>query len=409
MNEAWLIDAVRTPRGIGKAGKGALAHLHPQRLLAAPLRALADRNGLETQDVDDVIVGCGTQVFKQGNDIARMAVLDAGWSTAAGGITVSRFCGSGISAFNMAAASIMAGVDELVVAGGIEMMSYIFGLGVLQAMDSGNEHLRALYPQPHQGISADMIATLEGASRADLDRLSVESQRRAAVAIERGYFARSVTPVVDDDGRVILDREQYPRPSTTFEGLSQLKPAFTELIDMPVDDSGVTSRQLIEQVYPGVRIQHVHHAGSSSGVVDGASAILLCSPAYAQRQGWKPRARVRAMANAGGDPVLMLNEPGPAARKVLGKAGMSTTDIDLYEVNEAFAVVSWKFMRDLELDPAVVNVNGGAIALGHPIGATGCILIGTVLDELERRGLGTGLVTMCTGGGMAPAVIIERI
>lgn len=409
MNEAWIVDAVRTPRGIGKVGKGALTHMHPQRLLAAPLKALAQRNALKTEDVDDVIVGCGTQVFKQGNDIARMAVLDAGWSPAAGGITVSRFCGSGISAFNMAAASIMAGVDDCVVAGGVEMMSYIFGLGVLQAMDSGNEHLRSMYPQPHQGISADMIATLEGASREALDQLSVESQRRAGIAIQNGYFSRSVVPVVADDGRVVLDREEYPRPSTTLEGLAALRPAFAELIDMPIDESGATSRQMIEKVYPNVRINHVHHAGSSSGVVDGAAAILLCSPDFARRQGWTPRARVRAMANAGGDPVLMLNEPGPAARKVLANAGMGTDDIDLYEVNEAFAVVAWKFIRDLGLDPETVNVNGGAIALGHPIGATGCILIGTVLDELERRGLGTGLVTMCTGGGMAPAVIIERV
>jgi acetyl-CoA C-acetyltransferase len=321
---------------------------------------------------------------------------------------VSRFCGSGISAVNMAASSIMAGMEDVVVAGGVEMMSYVFGLGVTQAMDSENTHLRARWPQPHQGISADLIATLEGASREELDKLAVESQRRAHVAITEGRFNRSVAPVLDDDGGVILDREEYPRPGTTAEALAALKPSFPAVMDMPVDALGDTSRQFVEQRFPGVQIRHVHHAGNSSGVVDGAAVMLLASPEAAHKHGWKPRARIKAMANAGGDPTLMLNEPGPAARKVLARAGMSTADIDLFEVNEAFAVVAWKFMRDLELDPARCNVNGGAIALGHPIGATGVMLISTLLDELERRDLGTGLITMCTGGGMAPAVIIER-
>jgi len=407
--EAWIIDAVRSPRGIGKLGKGALAHFHPQRLLASPLKALRDRNGLATAEVDDVIIGCATPVLKQGNDIGRMAVLDAGWDMRAGGITVSRFCGSGISAVHIAAASIMSGMEDLVIAGGVEMMSYVSSLGEPQPIDSGNVHLRARYPQPHQGISADLVATLEGAAREDLDRLSAESQRRTATAIEKGYFSRSLTPVLDDDGNVVLDREQYPRPGTTVESLSKLKPAFAEMMDVRVDDTGTTNRQLIGHAFPDLRIRHVHHAGNSSGVVDGAAAILLASPGYAKAQGWTPRARVRAMANAAGDPVLMINEPGPAARKAIRRAGMDVRDIDLYEVNEAFAVVPWKFMRDLDIDPAICNVNGGAIALGHPIGATGCMLIGTLLDELERRGLGTGLVTMCAAGGMAPAIIIERI
>lgn len=409
MAEAWIVDTVRTPRGIGKVGKGALTHMHPQRLLAQPLQALRQRNTLDTAKVDDVVIGCATQVFKQGNDIARMAMLDAGWDPRGGGISVSRFCGSGISAVNMAASSIMAGAEDIVVAGGVEMMSYVFGLGVSQAMDSENTHLRALWPQPHQGVSADLIATLEGASRAELDGLALESQRRAQVAIAEGRFDRSVVAVRGDDGELILDREEYPRPNTTMEALAGLKPAFPAVMDMPVDGLGDTSRQLVERRFPGVTIEHVHHAGNSSGVVDGAAVMLLAAPEAARREGWKPRARIRAMANAGGDPTLMLNEPGPAARKVLARAGMSTSDIDLFEVNEAFAVVAWKFMRDLDIDPGRCNVNGGSIALGHPIGATGVMLIGTVLDELERRGLGTALITMCTGGGMAPAVIIERL
>jgi acetyl-CoA C-acetyltransferase len=409
MGEAWIIDAVRTPRAIGKIGKGAYAHLHPQRLLASPLQALRERNSLVTADVDDVIVGCATPALAQGNDIARMAVLDAGWDSKAAGITVSRFCGSGISAVQMAAASIMAGMEDVVVAGGIEMMSYVASLGAPQPIDSGNRHLRELQPQPHQGISADLVATLEGATRDELDRLAVESQRRAAAAIDAGYFRRSLSPVLDEHGGVVLDEEQYPRRGTTLAALSKLEPAFAKSMDAPIDGTGTTNRQLLARAYPGLEIDHVHHAGNSSGVVDGAAVMLLCSPAYARKHGWKPRARVRAMANVAGDPVQMLNEPGPAARKVLRKAGMQTGDIDLYEVNEAFAVVTWKFMRDLNIDPAICNVNGGAIALGHPIGATGCMLIGTVLDELERRGLGTGLATMCAAGGMAPAIIVERM
>jgi acetyl-CoA C-acetyltransferase len=407
-NEAWIIDAVRTPRGIGKQGKGALAHLHPQRLAATVLEHLRDRNDLKTEEVDDVIWGCSAQTGKQGACIGRMSLLDAGWSTKASGVTLDRFCGSGITSVNMAAASLMTGMEDCVVAGGVEMMSFTATLppGML---DAGNLHLRDLHPQPHQGVCADVIATLEGISREELDKLGLESQRRAAAAIEGGHFDKSVVPVLNDDGSVALDHEQFPRPETTLEGLGKLPAVFANFMNMPVDATGETFDQLVRRAHPDIQINHVHHAGNSSGVVDGAAGLLLASPEYAKAQGWKPRARVVAMANAAGSPELMLNEPVPAARKVLAKAGMTLDDIDLIEINEAFAVVACKFMRDLELDPAKVNVNGGAIALGHPIAATGSILIGTVLDELERRGLGTGLVTMCAAGGMAPAIIIERV
>jgi acetyl-CoA C-acetyltransferase len=407
-HEAWIIDAVRTPRGIGKQGKGALSHLHPQRLGAAVLGALQERNGLRTEEVDDVIWGCSAQVAKQGACIGRMSALDAGWSIKASGVTLDRFCGSGITAVNLAAASLMSGMEDCVVAGGVEMMSFTATLppGML---DAGNLHLRELHPQPHQGVCADVIATLEGATRDDVDRLALESQKRAARAIEGGHFKKSLVPVHNDDGTLALDRDEYPRPQTTMEGLAKLAPVFSNFMAMPVDSTGETFDDLVRRAHPDITINHVHHAGNSSGVVDGSAALLLASPAYAKAQGWKPRARVVAMANAAGSPELMLNEPVPAARKVLAKAGMTLDDIDLIEVNEAFAVVAWKFIRDLALDPEKVNVNGGAIALGHPIAATGSMLIGTVLDELERRGLGTGLVTMCAAGGMAPAIVIERI
>jgi acetyl-CoA C-acetyltransferase len=407
-NEAWIIDAVRTPRGIGKQGKGALAHLHPQRLSATVLSALAERNDLATEEVDDVIWGCSAQVGKQGACIGRMSALDAGWSEKAGAMTLDRFCGSGITAVNLAAASLMSGMEDCVVAGGVEMMSFTATLpqGLL---DAGNLHLRELHPQPHQGVCADVIATLEKIDREELDKLALESQRRAAAAIEGGYFDQSVVPVYNDDGSLALDHEEFPRPQTTLEGLGKLPAVFANFMPMPVDETGETFDQIVRRTYPDIELNHVHHAGNSSGVVDGSAGLLLASPDYARGKGWKPRARVVAMANVAGSPELMLNEPVPAARKVLAKAGMNLDDIDLFEINEAFAVVAYKFMRDLELDPAKCNVNGGAIALGHPIAATGSILIGTVLDELERRGLGTGLVTMCAAGGMAPAIIIERI
>ena len=374
--------------------------------------AVAERNHLNTDEIDDVVVGCSSQVGKQGSCIGRMAALDAGWSTKASAVTLDRFCGSGITSVNLAAANIMSGMDNLCVAGGVEMMSYT---GTLtndtnnRTVDGGNLHLRDIHPQPHQGICADMIATLEGFSRQDLDALAVESQKRAKHAIDKGHFDKSLITVYHEDGSVALDREEFPRPGTTMETLAELKTVFAQFMAVPIDDTGETFDQLVRRKYPELKINHVHHAGNSSGVVDGAAALILCNKEYADKVGWKPRARIRAMATVGGDPTLMLNEPVPAARKVLARAGMTTDDIDLFEINEAFSVVAAKFMRDLELDPGKVNVNGGAMALGHPIAATGSILIGTLLDELERRDLTTGLVTMCTGGGMAPAIIIERV
>jgi acetyl-CoA C-acetyltransferase len=410
MPEALIIDACRTPRGIGKVGKGALAHLHPQHLGATVLKAIAARNHLETQEVDDVIWGTSTQVDKQGADLGRMAALDAGYDIVSSGVTLDRFCGSGITAVNMATATVMSGMEDLIVAGGTEMMSYTADLPHRAPfMDRGNEHLRALHPQSHQGVCADAIATLQGISRADVDALALESQQRAGRAVDGGFFDRSLIPVMNRDGSTALDREQFPRPQTTAQGLAALKPSFPAIADFALDASGTTYRSLIQRQYPGLQIQHVHHAGNSSGVVDGAAAVLIASPAYARKRGLKARARVLAYANMGDSPTLMLNAPVPAARKVLQRAGLTTRDIDLWEINEAFAVVAEKFIRDLKLDRDKVNVNGGAIALGHPIGATGSILIGTMLDELERRDLKRGLITMCAGGGMAPAIIIERI
>jgi acetyl-CoA C-acetyltransferase len=341
-----------------------------------------------------------------------MAALDAGWNTAAPGLSIDRFCGSGLSAVNLATMGIMSGMQNLVVAGGVESMSHASTLprakGITN-LDMSNMHLRAMHPQPHQGICADLIATLEGITREDTDKLAVESQRRAANAIANGYFDKSLVPVHHDDGRVALDREEYPRPGTTLEGLSQLKPAFAALYDYPFDEEGTTYKKLVEMTYRDVKIEHIHHAGNSSGVVDGAGAVVLASPEYAKAHGLKPRARIRAVTTAGNSPELMLNAPGPATKKALAIAGMTMKDIDLIEINEAFAVVPIKFMRDLDVDPAIVNVNGGAMALGHPIGATGAIILGTLLDEMERRDLSVGLATLCAAGGMAPATIIERI
>lgn len=410
MGEAWIIDACRTPRGIGKYGKGALSEIHPQQLGATVLRALAERTGMNTEEVDDIVWGTSAQVNTQSGDLGRMAALDAGYSTKSSGVTLDRFCGSGITTVNMAAASIMSGMEDLVVAGGTEMMSMPGRRGDGPAtMDRGNERLRASHPQTHQGICADAIATLEGIDRAALDGLGYESQQRAAHAIANGHFDRSLVPVYHADGTLALDKEEYPRPQTTLEGLGNLKPAFEAMADHPLDDDGTTYRSLILQKFPDLDLKFMHHAGNSSGVVDGAAALLLASPEYAKANGLKPRARIVATANMGDCPTLMLNAPVPSARKVLAKAGMTLDDIDLIEINEAFAVVAEKFIRDLGVDRDKVNVNGGSIALGHPIGATGSILIGTVLDELERRDLQRGLVTMCAAGGMAPAVIIERI
>ena len=413
MTEAYIIDACRTPRGIGKVGKGALADLHPQVLGATVLKALAERTGINTADVDDVIWGTSSQRGPQGGDLGRMSALDAGYDVRSSGVTLDRFCGSGITTVNMAAASIMSGMEHLVIAGGTEMMSMAGRRASPDdgpmLMDGGNLRLRASHPQSHQGVCADAIATLEGISRQAVDELALVSQQRAAAAIAGGHFDKSLIPVYDTDGNLKLDHEEFPRPQTTMEGLSALKPSFAPLADVPLDDKGTTFRKLINAKYPDLDIQFIHHAGNSSGVVDGSAALLLASPTYAKAHGLKPRARVVAFTNMGDSPTLMLNAPVPAARKVLEKAGLTLDDIDLFEINEAFAVVTEKFIRDLKLDREKVNVNGGAMALGHPIGATGSILIGTMLDELERRDLKRGLITMCAAGGMAPAIIIERV
>ena len=415
MAEAYIIDAVRTPRGVGKPGKGALSHLHPQHLAATVLKAIKDRNNLDTATVDDIIWSTSTQKGKQGGDMGRMAALAAGYDTKASGTTLDRFCGGGISSVNFATASVMSGMEDCVIAGGTEMMSYTAAMGAEEAnaglkpmgMGSGNAALDAMHPQSHQGVCGDAIATLEGISREALDTLALVSQQRADVAIKEGRFAKSIVPVLNEDGSVALDREEFPRPETTAEGLAALKPSFAGIADF--DLGGTTFRKQINRRYPDLEIQHFHHAGNSSGVVDGAAALLITSKAYADQHGLKPRAKIVAYCNQGDDPTLMLNAPVPAAKKVLAKAGLSKDDIDVWEINEAFAVVAEKFIRDLDLDRAKVNINGGACALGHPIGATGSILIGTALDELERTGGRYGLITMCAAGGMAPAIIIERI
>ncbi|HJW41018.1 MAG TPA: acetyl-CoA C-acetyltransferase [Rhizomicrobium sp.] len=412
MTDAWIIDACRTPRGVGKYPKGALSQIHPQRLGSTVLKALAERTGINTAEVDDVIWGTSSQRGPQSCDLGRMSALDAGYDMRSSGVTLDRFCGSGITSVNLAASTIMAGMADLVVAGGTEMMSMPNRRSAEDGpplFDTGNLHLRALHPQTNQGVCADAIATKEGISRTDVDALALESQRRAAAAIAGGHFAKSLVAVHNDDGSVALDREEFPRPSTTAEGLAALKPSFEQLADVPLNADGLTFRTLILQKYPDLKITHIHHAGNSSGVVDGSAALLLASPDYAKAHGLKPRARVVATANQGDCPTLMLNAPVPAARRVLARAGLKLEDIDLFEVNEAFAVVAEKFIRDLKLDRDKVNVNGGAMALGHPIGATGSMLIGTMLDELERRDLKRGLITMCAGGGMAPAIIIERV
>ena len=414
---AYIVDAVRTPRGIGKQGKGALAAEHPQHLAATVLKAIAERSGLDTKTVDDVIWSVSTQDGKQAGDMGRMAALDAGYDVTSSGMTLDRFCGGGITSVNLAAAQVMSGMADCVVAGGTEMMSLTaqmtkdkMAAGIAPPMmGSYNERLQAKHPQSHQGVCGDAIASMEGFTREELDEVGYRSQQRAAQAIEEGRFDKSLVSVVDDEGNVILDREEFPRPQTTMETLAELEPAFTKLADVPLDKEGTTFRKLINRKYPDLEIEHFHHAGNSSGVVDGAAAVLIASKEYCDKHGLKPRAKIVATANMGDDPTLMLNAPVPAAKRVLERAGLTLDDIDLFEINEAFAVVAAKFVRDLGLDWDKVNVNGGAIALGHPIGATGSMLIGTMVDELERQDKKRGLVTMCAAGGMAPAIIVERV
>jgi acetyl-CoA C-acetyltransferase len=407
-NEAWIIDAVRSPRGKGK-NNGALHELHPQRILAQVLNALQRRNGFDTADVDDVVMGCGAGSGDHAMDIARMAALDAGWSVDAPGVTLNRFCGSGQQAVNFAAMGVRAGFQDLVVAGGVESMSRPAPMHV-DGFTANNKHLRDQFDMVPQGISADLIATLEGFSRAECDRLALDSQNRAAMAIKEGRFDRALVPIYHDDGTIALDREEHPRAGTTLDSLAALEPAFEKMGAYKPDGAERTIDETALLAYPQLAaIRHVHHAGNSSGVVDGAAAVLIASPSYAQAHGMKPRARIVMTAVAGTEPVIMLTAPGPAAQRCVQKAGMTFDDIDLFEVNEAFAAVVLKFLRDTGVDWAKINVNGGAMALGHPIGATGGMLIGTLLDELERQNKTTGLVTMCTGGGMGTATIIERI
>lgn len=409
MSEAWIIDGARSPRGKGKA-TGALHHIHPQELLAQVLNALSTRNGISLDDVDDVIVGNGNPAGDHGACIARMAVLAAGWPVGVPGVTLNRFCGSGQQAVTFAAMGIQAGHQQMVVGGGIESMSRWPAPDGPPDFTSGNAALREQFPLVPQGISADLIATIEGFSREAVDEFALQSQQRAGMALAEGRFERSVVAIANPDGSVALDHDEFARPGTTMEGLSGLKASFANMGTRVFDGFAHSFDDMCKQVYPQVdTVDHVHHAGNSSGVVDGASAVLLASPDYAKAHGLKPRARIVMSAVAGAEPVIMLTAPGPASKKCLDRAGMTVADIDLWEINEAFAAIPMKAIRDLGIDPDKVNVNGGAIALGHPIGATGGILIQTALDELERRDLHTALITMCTGGGMGTATIIERL
>ena len=417
MAEAFIVDAVRTPRGIGKLGKGALAHLHPQDLGAAVLRAIATRNSLDTARVDDIVWSCSQQRGKQGGDLGRLSALWAGYDNRASGVTLDRFCGGGITSVSFAAGQILAGFEDVVIAGGTEMMSHHAEADSWEAgtplaalgRARGNYDLYQDHPISAVGVAADAIAAMEGISRADLEALGVESQRRAKAAIDDGRFIGSLVPVHNRDDSLALDRDEYPRPETTAETLAALKPAFVAMEQVAAAPDGTTMRQMIERKYPNLTWEPVHHAGTSSGVVDGSAALLLASEAGLKDKGWKPRARIVTAVNAGDCPTLILNAPVPAAKKALERAGLTVADIDVWEINEAFAVVTEKAIRDLGIDRAKVNINGGAIALGHPIGATGSILIGMALDELERSGGRYALVTMCAFGGMAPAIILERI
>jgi acetyl-CoA C-acetyltransferase len=402
MTEAFIFDALRTPRGKGKQG-GALNQTTPIYLAATVLRALRERNGLDTSKVDDVVLGCVEPVGEQGADIARVAALYADYAISAPGVTVSRFCASGLEACNQAAAQVMSGQADLVVGGGVESMSRVpmFSSGGAWPIDPQVAAKTAFVPQ---GISADLIATKWGFSRRDVDAYALESQRRAKQAWDEGRFAKSIVPVKDINGLVMLANDEYMRPETTMESLASLKPAFQE----QGEKYGFNS--VILQRYPEVeRINHVHHAGNSSGIVDGAAAVLFGTREMGAELGLKPRARVRSFASIGSEPSIMLTGPSYAAEKALRRAGMKIGDIDLFELNEAFAAVVLRFMQVLDVPHDRMNVNGGAIAMGHPLGATGAMILGTLLNELERRNLSTGLATLCVGAGMGTATIIERI
>ncbi len=410
MADVFIYDALRTPRGRGKAGKGGLSHLHPQELLAQTLNALAARLKLDKHLVEDVSMGCVSQVKEQGSCIARNALIAADWPEDVTGFTVNRFCGSGLEAVNSIAAKIGAGFIDGGIGGGVESMSRV-PIGSDGGMIDGlNEKLRARLFMVPQGISADLIATREGFTRADVDRFALETQQRAARAIEEKRFDRGMFAVKNDDGSVALARDEHPRADTTLESLGALQPAFLQMGAAPMGRDGKSLDAMALERYPDTKaIDHVHTAGNSSGIVDGAATILMGSKEWGAKAGLKPRARIRAMATAGAEPVIMLTAPAPASEKALAKAGMKPGDIDLWEINEAFAVVPLQTIRKLGIDRERVNVNGGAIALGHPLGATGAILLGTALDELERTGKATALATLCIGGGMGIATIIERV
>ncbi|MBV8062097.1 MAG: acetyl-CoA C-acetyltransferase [Nevskia sp.] len=401
MSEAFIYDAVRTPRGKGKKD-GSLHEVTPVHLLGNLFHAVKERNQLDTSQVDDVVLGCVTPVGEQGADIARTAVLYSGWAENVPGVTQSRFCASGLESVNLAAMKVMSGQEDLVVAGGVESMSrWPMGSdGGAWAMDPRINNQLGFAPQ---GIGADLIASLEGFSRGDVDKFAVRSQQRAAKARDAGYFKKSVVPVTDVNGMTVLDHDEFIRAETTVEGLATLKPSLEQMGAMGFDATALRKYTTVE------RIDHVHHAGNSSGIVDGAALVLIGSPAKGKSLGLKARARIRSVAVIGSEPTIMLTGIAPAAQKALRKAGMSVKDIDLFEINEAFAAVVLKAIRALDIDPERVNVNGGSIAMGHPLGATGSIILGTALDELERSNKSTALISLCVGAGMGIATIIERV
>ena len=401
MTEAYVFDAVRTPRGKGKKD-GSLHEVKPVDLLAGTLEALRTRHDLDTAAVDDVVMGVVSPIGEQGSVIAKVAALKAGWDWQCAGVQLNRFCASGLEAVNMAAQKVRSGWEDLVVAGGVESMSRVpIGAdGGAWAQDPATNSATDFVPQ---GVGADLIATLEGFSREDVDRFAVTSQQRAAQARAEGYFRNSIVPVTDMLGQTILDEDEFIKPRTTVEALAGLKPSFEQLGAMGFDAVAIGRYPQVE------RIVHVHHAGNSSGIVDGAAAVLVGNEAAIKTHGFKPRARIVATALSGADPTIMLTGPMPATRKALAKAGLKIEDIDLFEVNEAFAAVPMKFMKEFGVPHEKVNVNGGAIALGHPLGATGAMILGTLIDELHRRGLRYGLATLCVGGGMGIATIVERV
>ncbi|WP_342375519.1 acetyl-CoA C-acyltransferase [Myxococcus stipitatus] len=408
--DAYIVDAVRTPRARAKPGKGALSGLHPQELMAQTLKQLPLRTGIDVADVDDVVVGVVSQIEAQGANLARNAVLAAGWPIGIPGFSLNRFCGSGLQSLSLAAMGVGSGAQHLVIAGGVEQMSR-YGLNADGGgTDGGNVDLRERFFQVPQGISSDLIATLEGFTRQELDAWGLRSQQHAVLAQKEGRFARSLFPVKDPHtGEVLLAADDSPRADTTAEKLAALAPSFVQLGARAEGPHGETLDELALRAYPRAgAVRHLHTAGTASGIADGAGAVLVASREYLRAHGLKARARVRAVSAVGSDPVLMLTGPALAARKALDAAGLKTRDIDLWEINEAFAAVVLQTARALELDLDRVNVNGGAIALGHPLGATGSILVGTALDELERRGQSLALVTLCTSGGQAVAAVLER-